>query len=127
MFRRRRCIWLLCFCLLLGGCREAQEKILRILLIPKGLTHQFWQSILRGAQRAARDLAAKGIKVEIIWDGPLRESDSLAQIRIIDRRISTEVDGIILAPQHSRTLIAPVKRAIDAGIPVVIIDSGLDE
>jgi ribose transport system substrate-binding protein len=127
MFRQRRCIWFLCICLLLGGCRAAQEKILRIVLIPKGLTHQFWQSILRGAQRAARDLEEKGIKVEIIWDGPLRESDSLAQVRIIDRRVSTEVDGIILAPQHSRTLIAPVKRAVDAGIPVVIIDSGLDE
>jgi ribose transport system substrate-binding protein len=89
------------------------------------LTHEFWQSIHRGAQRAAADLAKKGIDVEIIWDGPLRESDALAQIRIVDRRISTQVDGIVLAPQHSQTLVAPVKRARAEDIPVVVIDSGL--
>jgi ribose transport system substrate-binding protein len=64
---------------------------------------------------------------EIIWDGPLRERDALAQIRIVDRRISTRVDGIVLAPQHSQTMVAPVERAVAQGIPVVIIDSGLEQ
>jgi ribose transport system substrate-binding protein len=109
-----------------GGCEPVRRQILRIVVIPKGLTHEFWQSILRGAQRAARDLAAKGIPTEIIWDGPLKENDALAQIRIVDRRISTGVDGIVLAPQHSRTMVGPVSRAAARGIPVVIIDSGLD-
>jgi ribose transport system substrate-binding protein len=95
-------------------------------VIPKGLTHEFWQSIHRGAERAARDLTAWGMPTAIIWDGPLRERDALAQIRIIDRRVSTRVDGIVLAPQHSRTLVAPVERAVSQGIPVVIIDSGLE-
>jgi ribose transport system substrate-binding protein len=36
------------------------------------------------------------------------------------------VDGIVLAPQHSQTLVAPVRRAVEQHIPVVIIDSGLD-
>src|ERR1051325_508177 len=106
--RRRRWLVLLCLALLLGGCQPVRERVLRIVVIPKGLTHEFWQSILRGARRAAADLTAKGMATEIIWDGPLKESDSLAQVRIIDRRISTEVDGIVLAPQHSRTMVAPV-------------------
>src|SRR5438876_6294918 len=63
---------------------------------------------------------------EIIWDGPLKENDALAQIRIVDRRISTGVDGIVLAPQHSRTMVGAVERAAARGIPLVIIDSGLD-
>src|SRR5439155_10932727 len=85
------------------------------------------QSIHRGAVRAAADLrAGDGLSVEVIWDGPLRERDALAQIRIIDRRVSTRVDGIVLAPQHSQTLVAPVKRAVEQGVPVVIIDSGLE-
>jgi ribose transport system substrate-binding protein len=95
-------------------------------VIPKGLTHEFWQSIHRGAERAAADLQAQGVPTEIIWDGPLREQDALAQIRIVDRRISTRVDGIVLAPQHSQTMVAPVERAVAQGIPVVVIDSGLD-
>ncbi len=114
--------------LALGGCRPAAEDApkYRIAVIPKGLTHEFWQSIHRGALRAAADLGEKGIATEIVWDGPLRERDALAQIRIVDRRISTRVNGIVLAPQHSKTMVAPVERAVEQHIPVVIIDSGLE-
>jgi len=121
-------ILLLGFLVSLGGCQGEGEPApkYRIAVIPKGLTHEFWQSIHRGALRAAQDLEKhKGIVTEIIWDGPLRERDALAQIRIVDRRISTRVDGIVLAPQHSQTMVAPVERAREQDIPVVIIDSGL--
>ena len=114
--------------LLLTGCGDTTPYRYRIAVIPKGLTHEFWQSIHRGAERAARDLEHdKGLPTEIIWDGPLKENDSLVQIRIVDRRISTRVSGIVLAPQHSKTMVAPVERAKERGIPVVIIDSGLDK
>src|SRR5947209_17199697 len=94
--------------LLLTGCGETKPYRYRIAVIPKGLTHEFWQSIHRGAERAARDLGDdKGLSTEIIWDGPLKENDSLVQIRILDRRISTRVSGIVLAPQHSKTMVAP--------------------
>jgi ribose transport system substrate-binding protein len=99
----------------------------RVVVIPKGLTHEFWQSIHRGADRAAADLeATEGVAVEILWDGPLKENDALAQIRIVDRRACLHVHGIVLAPQHSQTMVAPVERAVGQGIPVVIIDSGLN-
>lgn len=111
---------------MLAGCSESDVKKYRIVVIPKGLTHEFWQSIHRGALRAADDLSQQGMPTEIIWDGPLRERDALAQIRIVDRRISTQVDGIVLAPQHSQTMVPPVERAKAQKIPVVIIDSGLE-
>jgi ribose transport system substrate-binding protein len=109
-----------------AGCQRVPADY-RIAVIPKGMTHEFWQSIHRGAVRAADDLrASDGINVEIIWDGPLRERDALAQIRIVDRQVSKRVDGIVIAPQHSQTMVAPVKRAVEQGIPVVVIDSGLE-
>jgi ribose transport system substrate-binding protein len=89
------------------------------------MTHEHWQSVHRGAERAAADLAAEGIRVRVIFDGPLRERDAMEQIRIVDRRAATGASGIVLAPQHSRTMEACVQRAADAGLPVVIIDSGL--
>jgi ribose transport system substrate-binding protein len=114
-------------CLLIAGCAE-QHRGYRIVVIPKGMTHEFWQSIHRGASRAAADLRAAGIPTEEpIFDGPLRERDALAQIRIVDRRISTHVDGIVLAPQHSQTMIPAVERAHEQQTPVVIIDSGLEQ
>ena len=124
----RTAYWCLAVVLGLGlnGCQTRKPGTYRIVVIPKGLTHEHWQSVYRGALRAADDLGKQGVPTEIIWDGPLRERDALAQIRIIDRRVSTRVDGIVLAPQHSQTMVAPVKRAGAEGIPVVVIDSGLE-
>jgi ribose transport system substrate-binding protein len=118
-------IWAAITCLI-GGCQRPAADY-RIAVIPKGMTHEFWQSIHRGAVRAADDLRASDrINVEVIWDGPLRERDALAQIRIVDRQISRRVDGIVIAPQHSQTMVAPIERAVEQGIPVVVIDSGLE-
>ncbi len=113
----------------LAGCGDSKsepEAKYRIAVIPKGLDHEFWQSIHRGAERAAEDIQAqKGLAVKVLWDGPLKENDARAQIDIIDRNIARRVSGIALAPQHSRTMIPSVKEAVREKIPVVIFDSGL--
>jgi ribose transport system substrate-binding protein len=110
---------------LVFGCGGPDPQY-TIVVIPKGLTHEHWQSVHRGAERCARDFATEErISVRIIFDGPLRERDAMEQIRIVDRRVATGASGIVLAPQHNRTMTACVKRAADAGVPVVIIDSGL--
>ncbi|MBP3955836.1 substrate-binding domain-containing protein [Gemmata sp. G18] len=109
------------------GCAKPEAQF-TIVVIPKGMTHEHWQSVRRGAERCAEDLRAEdGTTVRIIFDGPLRERDAMEQIRIVDRRVATGASGIVLAPQHSRTMTACVKRAADAGVPVVVIDSGLDD
>jgi ribose transport system substrate-binding protein len=110
------------------GCGGRPADEITIIVIPKGLTHEHWQSVHRGAQRCADDLfAQEGLLVRVIFDGPLRERDAMEQIRIVDRRVATGASGIVLAPQHSHTMTACVKRAAEAGLPVVIIDSGLAE
>ena len=38
--------------LLFAGCQVEAVRY-RVVVIPKGLTHEFWQSIYRGAARAA--------------------------------------------------------------------------
>ena len=123
-----RRVWLWGMILAAGaGCDLPRPTGYRVVVIPKGLTHEFWQSIHRGAARAGDDLTRElGTPVHVIWDGPLRERDALAQIRIVDRHISTRVDGLVLAPQHSQTMVAPVRRAVEQQLPVVIIDSGLE-
>src|SRR5688572_17135294 len=117
---------LLVACLpLVFGCGGPQPQF-TIVVIPKGLTHEHWQSVRRGAERCADDLwRDESISVRIIFDGPLRERDAMEQIRIVDRRVATGARGLVLAPQHSRTMTACVKRAAVAGVTVVVIDSGL--
>jgi ribose transport system substrate-binding protein len=98
----------------------------QIAVIPKGTTHEYWKSIEAGAVKAQRELAAKGIAVNIIWKGPLLEDDREQQIQVVENFIGRNVSAIVLAPLDSRALVAPVEEAVAAGIPVVIIDSGLN-
>ena len=95
-------------------------------VIPKGTTHEFWKSIHAGANQAAQELTAAGDTVRIIWKGPLREDDREQQVQVVEGFISQGVQGIVLAPLDNRALVRPVEEAKSAGVPTVIIDSGLE-
>ena len=96
---------------------------LRIAVIPKGTSHEFWQSVHAGAEQAAKELG----NVEILWKGPETEADTAGQISVVKNFITSRVDGICLAPNHSQALIDVVAEANAEGIPVVVFDSGLGE
>jgi len=99
---------------------------LSIVVIPKGTTHEFWKSIHAGAKKAEQELTAAGQPVKIIWKGPLKEDDRDEQIKVVENFIAREVDGMVLAPLDDKALVRPVETAANAGIPVVVIDSGLE-
>ncbi len=92
-----------------------------IAVIPKGTMHVFWKSIHAGAVKASREL-----DVDIIWKGPLKEDDREGQIAVVEHMIQLGVNGIVLAPLDDAALRSPVADAKRSGIPVVIIDSGLN-
>lgn len=110
------------------GCLHiaaAADKSYTIAVIPKGTTHEFWKSINAGAFKAREELAAQGIKADVIWKGPLKEDDRDQQIQTIENFTTRRVNGIVLAPLDSQAMVRPVNNAIRAKVPVVIIDSGL--
>ena len=112
----------LCTCMLLGGCRTADPAPrVRIALIPKGTTHAFWQAIHAGGKKAARER-----NVDLLWKGPATEDKHQEQYDIVERFTSERVDAIVLAPCNRQSMVAPVEGALKAGIPVVIMDSGLE-
>jgi len=92
----------------------------RIAVIPKGTTHEFWKSVHAGAAKASGEFG-----VEIVWKGPMKEDDLRAQIELVQSFIAQKVSGIVLAPLSDKALAAPVRAARDAGIPVVVFDSDL--
>jgi len=111
-----------------AGCKQKTDEsddTYRIAVIPKGTTHIFWKSIHAGAVKAQQELKAAGVNVEIIWKGPLKEDDRESQIRVVEDFVTRGVSGIVLAPLDDAALRMPVKDAVNNGIPVVIIDSGL--
>lgn len=95
-------------------------KRLKIAVVPKGTTHEFWKSVHAGSVKAAREL-----DVDIVWKGPLKEDDLKAQIDVVQTFVAQGVDGIVLAPLNDAALRAPVKAAVVAKIPVVVFDSDL--
>ncbi len=109
------------------GCKqkETSEDKYHIAVIPKGTTHVFWKSIHAGAVKAEQELKEAGLDVEVIWKGPLKEDDRESQIRVVEDFVTLGVSGIVLAPLDDVALRMSVKDAVNNGIPVVIIDSGL--
>ncbi len=117
---------ILVFAVFLAGCQtdasnSSEAESIQVAVIPKGTTHQFWKSIHAGAARAAHEN-----NVEIIWQGPQKEDDRQMQIQVVQNFISRGVDAIVLAPLDARSLVQSVEAATRRGIPVIIIDSGLD-
>jgi len=109
-----------------GKSGVGAKKKLSIAVIPKGTTHEFWKSIHAGSNKAASELTAQGTQVDVIWKGPLREDDREQQIQVVEGFVSQAVDGIVLAPLDNHALVRPVEEAKRAGVPTVIIDSGLE-
>lgn len=120
----------------LAGCDKAPSKEsaspakpagssaerVRIAVIPKGSTHDFWKSVHAGALKAAAEFPG----IEIVFRGPEREDDREQQISLVQNLVSGGYKSIVLAPLDRQALLAPVRQATAASIPVIIIDSGLD-
>ncbi len=100
------------------GGGEAERRVIAV--IPKGTTHEFWKAVHAGANKAGEELG-----VEILWQGPVREDDRSAQIRVVEDMITRQVAGIVLAPLDDTALARPAEEAKRQGIPVVIVDSGI--
>src|ERR1700734_599808 len=96
-----------------------------IAVIPQGSLHKYWKAVLSGAEKAVRDLGAESVRVKLLWKAPLREDDRPEQTKILEAVLRGGVDGVILAPFDSHTLVPIIDAASDKGIPTVIIDSAL--
>ena len=105
--------------LVASGCRHSRKKVVGV--IPKATSHMFWVSVQNGAMAAGRDF-----NLEVLWNGPAQETDYSRQIEIVDSMVARHVDGLAVAATERNALVGSVERAIAAGIPVTIFDSGLD-
>jgi ribose transport system substrate-binding protein len=102
------------------GKAEPGKGALKIAVIPKGTTHEFWKSVHAGAVKAERELG-----VQIVWKGPLKEDDLKAQIDVVQSFTAQGVSGIVVAPLSDKGLAGSVKAAVQAKVPVVVFDSDL--
>ncbi|MFN0132703.1 MAG: substrate-binding domain-containing protein [Phycisphaerales bacterium] len=99
----------------------AKAGPLRIAVVPKGTTHDFWKSVHAGAKKAEKELG----NVTITFQGPTKEDDREQQVSLVQNLFAAKYDAIVLAPLDDKALVGPVRDATAAKVPVVIIDSDL--
>jgi ribose transport system substrate-binding protein len=90
-------------------------------LIVKGTDIDFWKSVNAGAQAAA---STYDVNVSMI--GPTIEKDYSQQVSLLEASIARRPDAIILAAADYNLLANPVQDAINKGIPVIMVDSDVD-
>ena len=121
MNRSRLSILLIaCLAMIACGGEPPRPSKTTIAVIPKGTTHEFWKSIHAGAVKAQREL-----DIEIIWKGPLKEDNREDQIALGRNLHRTRRFRDCARAPRRRGPSRPVANATRSGIPVVIIDSGL--
>ncbi|MFL5343983.1 MAG: sugar ABC transporter substrate-binding protein [Hyalangium sp.] len=92
-----------------------------IALVMKTLTNPFFVDMERGAKRAEKELG-----VTLLVKTASQETSIEQQIQIVEELIQMKVDAIVIAPGDSLRLVPVLKRAQEAGIPIVNIDNRLD-
>lgn len=109
----------------IAGLRNGygEDEPLEIYVILKATSPQmeFWQVVRQGIEAAAREYL-----VETTVVGPWLEQQVDDQIAIMQGVVQSNPDGIVLAASDYDRLRTPVQRAIQAGIPVVTVDSDVD-
>jgi ribose transport system substrate-binding protein len=103
-----------------GQPAGAQQKC-TIALIPGLTTDAFYITMHKGA-----DMAAKALGCDLLFQGG-PEFNPTVQVPVLQAVIGRKPDAILIAPTDKQQLIAPLKQAADAGIPVITVDTFIDD
>lgn len=89
-------------------------------IIVKSFQSSYWQAAVLGIEQVADEM---GVKVNCT--GPNAESDIADQVNMLNSAIQNSPNGIGLAACDTEAVLDSLQAAKDAGIPVVLFDSGV--
>jgi simple sugar transport system substrate-binding protein len=97
-----------------------QESDVTIAMVTHGDGGSFWSVAKEGAEDAASDL---GITVEYSESN----NDPEEQAQLIEAAVTAGVDGLAVSAPNPDAIADAVQQAVDAGIPVITLNSGADQ
>ena len=100
----------------LPGVARAADKV-TIALSPGLTADGFYVTMHKGAEAAA-----KAVGAELLYQGGA-EWNAALQVPIVDAIIAKKPAAILIAPNDKKQLVQPLKKAFDAGIQVVCVDT----
>lgn len=106
-----------------SSAHAAEGDTPRVALVMKSLANEFFRTMEDGAKDYQKEHPDQ---FELIANGIKDETDTSAQIRIVEQMIVAKVDALVIAPADSKALVPVIKKASDAGIKIVNIDNRLD-
>jgi ribose transport system substrate-binding protein len=95
----------------------------RVALVMKSLANEFFQTMEDGAKAYQKEHASE---FTLIANGIKDETDTAAQIKIVQQMVVEHVDAIVIAPADSKALVPVLADAAAKGVIVVNIDNKLD-
>ncbi len=96
---------------------HAQDKKYTVALVPGLTTDAFYITMRKGAQAAADALG-----VELVFQGA-PDFNPVLQVPVLDAVIARKPDALLIAPTDTTQLVEPLRKAFDAGIPVITVDT----
>ena len=102
---------------ILDVASAADTKKFTIALIPGLTTDAFYITMHKGA-----DQAAKALGVDLVFQGA-PDFNPVTQVPVLNAIIGRKPDAILIAPTDKVQLVESLKKAVDAGIPVLTVDT----
>ncbi|ADO72680.1 sugar ABC transporter substrate-binding protein [Stigmatella aurantiaca] len=100
---------------------SAPRKNITLAVITHGqASDTFWSVVKNGVNNAAQDLG-----VTVTYNAP-QTFDMVAMSRLIDAEVAKKPDGLVVSIPDPEALSRSIQAAVDAGIPVISINSGSD-
>lgn len=100
---------------------KAQTSQISVGLITKTETNPFFVKMREGAQAVADKLGVK-----LITASGKNDNDNDSQVTAIENMVNAGVKGILLVPAVSAAIVPTVKKARDAGVLVIALDTPTD-
>jgi ribose transport system substrate-binding protein len=94
-----------------------------IAVIVKTANSDFWQNVKKGSTAAAAE--NKGYTAS--FQGAASDTDLAGQVALVENAVNRKVAAIVLAPSDPDALIPAMKKAWEAKIPVILIDSAASD
>jgi len=104
-----------------GTVGTAQAASKTIVFIPKSTDVTYWLFLRKGAADKAKEL---GYTVQ--YQGVSTEADVTGEVNLLRNVISSQPAGILCAATDAQALVPPVEEGIKAGVPIIMVDSGVN-
>ena len=101
---------------------SAYAERMHISVVAKGLQNQYWQAVEMGTVKAANDF-----DVSVDFQGPATDGEGEYQNNILRSVVGRNPDAICIAAIDHKTVIQILKEAKARNIPIIGVDSGVQD